>query len=43
MFDQQLTQNLSGRGVGLAEAMLAQLRRTLPSGRPTPKPTPASA
>jgi|UniRef100_UPI000D356528 flagellar protein FlgJ len=34
MFDQQLTQNLSGRGVGLAEAMLAQLRRTLPSGPP---------
>lgn len=31
MFDQQLTQNLSGRGVGLAEAMLEQLRRTLPS------------
>jgi flagellar protein FlgJ len=30
MFDQQLTQNLSGRGVGLAEAMLAQLKRTLP-------------
>ncbi|QNK68914.1 flagellar assembly peptidoglycan hydrolase FlgJ [Variovorax sp. PAMC26660] len=34
MFDQQLTQNLSGRGVGLAEAMLAQLRRTMPSGPP---------
>jgi flagellar protein FlgJ len=34
MFDQQLTQNLSGRGVGLAEAMLAQLRRTVPSGPP---------
>jgi len=34
MFDQQLTQNLSGRGVGLAEAMLAQLRRTMPSGSP---------
>jgi flagellar protein FlgJ len=32
MFDQQLTQNLSGRGVGLAESMLAQLRRQLPSG-----------
>ena len=31
MFDQQLTQNLSGRGVGLAEAMLAQLRRQMPS------------
>ncbi|PBI95890.1 Peptidoglycan hydrolase FlgJ [Variovorax boronicumulans] len=34
MFDQQLTQNLSGRGVGLAEAMLAQLRRQLPSAAP---------
>jgi len=34
MFDQQLAQNLSGRGVGLAEAMLEQLRRTLPSGPP---------
>jgi flagellar protein FlgJ len=34
MFDQQLTQNLSGRGVGLAEAMLAQLRRQLPAGAP---------
>ncbi|OUL97946.1 flagellar assembly peptidoglycan hydrolase FlgJ [Variovorax sp. JS1663] len=34
MFDQQLTQNLSGRGVGLAEAMLAQLSRSLPSATP---------
>ncbi|PLC06438.1 flagellar assembly peptidoglycan hydrolase FlgJ [Variovorax sp. RO1] len=34
MFDQQLTQNLSGRGVGLAEAMLAQLRRQMPSAAP---------
>ncbi|MGK6311147.1 flagellar assembly peptidoglycan hydrolase FlgJ [Variovorax sp. DT-64] len=34
MFDQQLTQNLSGRGVGLAEAMLAQLSRGLPSAVP---------
>ena len=34
MFDQQLTQNLSGRGVGLAEAMLAQLSRGLPSAAP---------
>jgi flagellar protein FlgJ len=32
MLDQQLAQNLSGRGVGLAEAMLAQLSRTAPSG-----------
>lgn len=29
MFDQQLSQNLSGRGLGLAEAMLAQLQRTM--------------
>jgi flagellar protein FlgJ len=28
MLDQQLAQNLSGRGLGLAEAMLAQLRRS---------------
>lgn len=34
MFDQQLSQNLSGRGVGLAEAMLAQLSRGLPSAAP---------
>ncbi|AGU51424.1 peptidoglycan hydrolase FlgJ [Variovorax paradoxus B4] len=32
MLDQQLAQNLSGRGVGLAEAMLAQLSRAAPSG-----------
>ena len=29
MLDQQLTQNLSGRGLGLAEAMFAQLNRTM--------------
>ncbi|RZL86336.1 MAG: flagellar assembly peptidoglycan hydrolase FlgJ [Variovorax sp.] len=34
MFDQQLAQNLSGRGVGLAEAMFAQLRRSMPSDTP---------
>ena len=32
MLDQQLAQNLSGRGVGLAEAMLAQLSRSAGSG-----------
>lgn len=32
MLDQQLAQNLSGRGVGLAEAMLAQLSRASASG-----------
>lgn len=32
MLDQQLAQNLSGRGVGLAEAMLAQLSRSAASG-----------
>jgi flagellar protein FlgJ len=31
MLDQQLAQNLSGRGLGLAEAMLAQLSRTMGS------------
>jgi flagellar protein FlgJ len=34
MFDQQLAQNLSGRGVGLAEAMLAQLSRGAASTEP---------
>jgi flagellar protein FlgJ len=34
MLDQQLSQNLSGRGVGLAEAMLAQLSRNAASGAP---------
>jgi flagellar protein FlgJ len=34
MFDQQLAQNMSGRGLGLAEAMLAQLSRSLMSGKP---------
>lgn len=29
MLDQQLTQNLSGRGLGLAEAMFSQLNRTM--------------
>jgi flagellar protein FlgJ len=32
MLDQQLSQNLSGRGVGLAEAMLAQLSRNAAAG-----------
>jgi flagellar protein FlgJ len=31
MLDQQLAQNLSGRGLGLAEAMFAQLSRTMGS------------
>ena len=30
MFDQQLAQGLSGRGVGLAEAMHAQLQQLIP-------------
>lgn len=50
MLDQQLAQNLSGRGVGLAQAMFAQLSRTMggdaatsPLGAPaTPSPAPAS-
>jgi flagellar protein FlgJ len=32
MLDQQLSQNLSGRGLGLAEVMLAQLQRSVASG-----------
>lgn len=34
MLDQQLAQNLSGRGVGLAEAMLAQLSRGAAEAEP---------
>lgn len=34
MLDQQLTQNLSGRGLGLADAMYAQLSRHLPVDSP---------
>jgi flagellar protein FlgJ len=34
MLDQQLSQNLSGRGLGLAEAMLVQLQRATASGAP---------
>ena len=34
MLDQQLSQNLSGRGLGLAEAMFTQLSRTMGSGAP---------
>lgn len=41
MLDQQLTQNLSGRGLGLADAMYAQLSRHLPAN--TPSAGPASA
>ncbi|OGA98060.1 MAG: flagellar rod assembly protein/muramidase FlgJ [Burkholderiales bacterium RIFCSPHIGHO2_12_FULL_61_11] len=37
MLDQQLTQNLSGRGLGLAEAMLTQLSRTM-GAEATPLP-----
>ena len=34
MLDQQLSQNLSGRGLGLAEAMFTQLNRTMGSDAP---------
>lgn len=34
MLDQQLSQNLSGRGLGLAEAMFSQLSRTMGSDAP---------
>jgi len=42
MLDQQLTQNLSGKGLGLADAMYAQLSRHLPDATPqaTPLATP---
>jgi flagellar protein FlgJ len=38
MLDQQLTQNLSGRGLGLAEAMFAQLSRTMGGEATQPPP-----
>jgi flagellar protein FlgJ len=38
MLDQQLAQNLSGRGLGLAEAMQAQLSRALDAS-PSPQPS----
>ena len=36
MLDQQLSQNLSGRGLGLAEAMLTQLSRAMGGGAAPP-------
>ncbi|MGO4394107.1 flagellar assembly peptidoglycan hydrolase FlgJ [Variovorax sp. M-6] len=41
MLDQQLSQNLSGRGLGLAEAMLAQLQRAASAGASDGEPNPA--
>ena len=41
MLDQQLTQNLSGRGLGLAEAMFSQLNRTM-GGEPAQMASPAA-
>ena len=38
MLDQQLAQNLSGRGLGLAEAMQAQLSRAVDSSQQQPSP-----
>lgn len=38
MLDQQLSQNLSGRGLGLAEAMFTQLSRTMGSDAPNLAP-----
>ena len=44
MLDQQLSQNLSGRGLGLAEAMLTQLSRTMGSAAASlPADTPLGA
>jgi flagellar protein FlgJ len=40
MLDQQLAQNLSGRGLGLAEAMFAQLNRTAGGAVVPPAPLP---
>lgn len=41
MLDQQLAQNLSGRGLGLAEAMLAQLQRSAAGAVDEREPNPA--
>ncbi|MDO9116307.1 MAG: flagellar assembly peptidoglycan hydrolase FlgJ [Polaromonas sp.] len=41
MLDQQLAQNLSGRGLGLAEAMFAQLNRTAGGADVQPAAVPA--
>lgn len=41
MLDQQLAQNLSGRGLGLAEAMFAQLNRTAGGADAQPGDVPA--
>ncbi|MDM0084095.1 flagellar assembly peptidoglycan hydrolase FlgJ [Variovorax sp. J31P179] len=41
MLDQQLAQNLSGWGLGLAEAMLAQLQRSAAAGTDEREPNPA--
>lgn len=43
MLDQQLAQNLSGRGFGLAEAMFAQLSRTMGSEAAQAPAAPAAA
>lgn len=40
MLDQQLSQNLSGRGLGLAEAMFRQLSRGMGGAAPEPAPGP---
>ncbi|MDD5336114.1 MAG: flagellar assembly peptidoglycan hydrolase FlgJ [Rhodoferax sp.] len=41
MLDQQMAQSLSGRGLGLAEAMYAQLSRNVSGGQAGALPTPA--
>jgi peptidoglycan hydrolase FlgJ len=43
MLDQQLAQSLSGRGLGLAEAMYAQLSRNLPARPPQVPEAPAAS
>jgi len=42
MLDQQLSQNLSGRGLGLAEAMFTQLSRTMGKETPIPAVSPGN-
>ncbi|NHN39453.1 flagellar assembly peptidoglycan hydrolase FlgJ [Pseudomaricurvus alcaniphilus] len=43
MFDQQLALSLSSRGgMGLADALVRQMRQSMPGGQPAPQPSPVS-
>ena len=42
LLDQQLAQQLSGRGLGVADALLAQLRRSMPQAATAAAPSPTT-